>query len=199
MAPVQHIVTSVSKEVEQAMEPMRPGVHFHTMDHVRLVVDAVLRIAEGEGFNEEQTLKLHLAALLHDTGYTEVVDGHEQVSVQTARRILAALDIPTADIESICNLILATKLTHKAQNRPEAAIRDADMAHLAAENYFSLTDGLRKEWQELCQREFTDAGWIQQNINFLEQHDWITETARLLFDEGKQRNLACLKQKEPMA
>ena len=113
----QLITTKVSKDVT-----------FHTLQHTREVVAACEQIAEKESLTEEDLLALHIAAWLHDTGYSAgKAKGHEQVSLQHMQEFFSLHPVEMAFAEKVKGCIMATRMPQNPQSRIEEIIWDADL------------------------------------------------------------------------
>jgi putative nucleotidyltransferase with HDIG domain len=66
-------------------ERLPEGMFFHDFAHTLETTEIARSLAQALEVSEEQLELLTLAALFHDTGYTEVYEGHEDVSMAMAR------------------------------------------------------------------------------------------------------------------
>src|SRR3954453_19007840 len=84
--------------------------YYHNKEHTQYVLNAAMQLATAEQVMEEDKLLLFTAALLHDIGFTETVKNHEEKSCEISRRMLPSYGFDTAAIDTVCELIMATKL-----------------------------------------------------------------------------------------
>ena len=91
-------------------------LYYHNVKHTVDVVTEVELIGWGEGCSDEEILLLKTAALFHDAGHTVAYDNHEFHGTQLAREILPAYNYTLEQIDTICKIILATKLPPKPAN-----------------------------------------------------------------------------------
>jgi hypothetical protein len=91
------------------------------------------------------------------------------------------------NLEQIIKCILATKLGAEACHITEMILQDADMAHLVSDNNFSLLTDLRRELELLQDKNYNDKEWLEQNLNFLLQHSYKTDSAKMLWNEQKKK------------
>jgi HD superfamily phosphodiesterase len=83
------------------------------------VVTQVELIGLGEGVSDEELLLLKTAALFHDTGHTASYNEHEYHSTLVAREILPSFYYTQSQVDTICELIMATKLPPGPNNKLE--------------------------------------------------------------------------------
>jgi len=91
-------------------------------------------------------------------------------------------------------MILDTKLPDISQGSgPKPATQlscyllDADLANLGRDDFF-----LRL--QEICTESGADyAEELKRTLTLLSNHRWLTEPGRLLYEEGKEKNLKALR------
>ena len=118
------------------------GRHYHTLDHVRHVLDTATSLAA----HTRHANAVYLAAWLHDVIYDSRASDNEERSADYAVRLCERLGIP--DGERVAALILATK-THTAGDDPDAQVLvDADLAILGADEaaYLRYAENIRKEY-----------------------------------------------------
>lgn len=164
---------------------------YHNLTHTQRVVEKTNELATLSELDDAQKQLLTLAAWFHDTGYTKSIKNHEEESVIIATAFLKDQKYTEADIKSICDLILATKMEHEPKNQLEKIIRDADCAHIGSKNYLEVSELLRKEWELNCNKTLTESEWLNENINFLStKHRFHTSEAAANWDKRKGKNLS---------
>ena len=140
---------------------------YHNLAHTQRVVKKVEVFIEYLKLSEIDAENLLIAAWFHDSGFIKGAENHEQESVKILTHFLQEKNAEIKRIETISTLILATKLTHQPINDLEKIIRDADCAHLGDKSFDDKTALLRREWETQANKKFSDAKWIEININFL--------------------------------
>lgn len=119
-----------------------PGRYYHTLDHVRHVLETVESLRQhARNLNAVQ-----LAAVLHDVIYDSRAADNEECSAEYAERLCAKLTIPEGG--RVAALILQTK-THDAHDDPDAQVLlDADLAILGASEmaYRAYAADIRREY-----------------------------------------------------
>jgi len=190
-----------SSWVEQAEAHVRlllnnqldPQHSYHNLQHTLSVRQASLQLAEILALNSDDREALELAALFHDTGFTEVYDGHEAVSCKIAESFLKPKGYEPKQLEKVIRCIACTKISEQPESLLEMVLRDADMSHLASTDYLNGVDGLRREWAVFLKESYTDQEWHEINHKFLKSHNYYTHAARELWDALKSANQKALK------
>lgn len=169
---------------------------YHNFNHTVGVVQAVTKIGNYQQVRDEDTEKLLIAAWFHDTGYVLGTEKHEVSSVQIASEFLKGKNLDEKFISDVSNLIMATVFTHQPQNELEQIIRDADYFHFANDNYLTICEFLREEWQNTCKKSFTDLEWSKENLQMLSQkHQFYTLFALTFWQPIKEKNISRIEKR----
>jgi predicted metal-dependent HD superfamily phosphohydrolase len=122
-----------------------PQRHYHTLDHVRDVLDTATSLWGGAA----PPPALLLAAWLHDAVYDTRAADNEERSAEYARALLRSLGLPAALLDETARLILLTK-GHRAAagDRAGQVLLDADLAILGADEaaYDRYAAAIRREY-----------------------------------------------------
>jgi len=163
---------------------------YHNLRHTQRVVKSTKELLDSFDLEAKENEVLHLAAWLHDTGYTKGIDEHEAQSCEIAKKFLAEQEYDADSIQQVCGLIMATKRHHTPQNLLEEIIRDADASHLGQSSYLETSEMLREELSLLGVAEFSAKQWRNANIKmFQTEHRYYTKYAIENWQEGKDANL----------
>lgn len=162
---------------------------FHNVRHTAGVVEAASQLSTLEKCSEPENEIVKLAALFHDTGFTRTCNHHEKESISIANAYLLDKKYPKDRLDRILKCIDATKQNAKANCKLEMILQDADMAHLASDQYFLLLADLRSEVASTLNRNYSDRQWLSQNLDFLLTHSYKTDSAQRLWNENKKRNI----------
>lgn len=174
-------------------EKLDTSFTYHNLSHTRRVVEKATELAELSKIDDTEKQLLIVAAWLHDIGYTKGIKDHEEESVTLAKPLLETLKYSKEDINSISDLILATKINAVPKNQLEKIIRDADCSHIGSKNYTEVSELLRKEWELKCDKTYTESEWLDENISFLStKHRFHTVEAVSNWDKRKGKNLISL-------
>ena len=170
---------------------------FHNVEHTEDVVEACSHMANHYRLNEEDRLVLLLAAWFHDTGYTTgQADGHEEASVQTATRFLESQHTDGTLVQRVGSCIQATRMPQSPVTLVEKILCDADLHHLATDDFVARNELLKKERESLLGHKIDKKEWRKGNIQFLSQHHYFTDYGRDLLSIKKGENLAALQKKK---
>jgi adenylate cyclase len=164
---------------------------YHTIHHIRDVVEQSERIAKKEKINKEDIADLKLAAWLHDVGYIWEPARHEARGAEYATTVLNAMDFPAQKINKINGMILATKIPQSPKNILEQIICDADLDYLGREGYEENSILLLKELR--LKKEVTDLDWLKIQDQFLSKHAYFTKTSNSTRNKLKAMVLANIK------
>jgi len=171
------------------------GVH-HTFDDVLPAVD---RICRDEGVAPSDRELVLVAALFHDVGFLERYNGNESIGARIASEILPDWGYSSPEIERILDLILATEL-HEVDgvmlqvpgaDTLKRILCDADLDNLGREDFFRVSDSLRREIEEHG-RKLANLEWLSRQVLFVSQHRWFTESQRRARQARKEENLRAL-------
>lgn len=188
------IVSKVEKHVSRLLHNQLDGkMTYHNLPHALAVRDAAMALAERAGLSAEDREILELAALFHDTGFVETYEGHEDAGCRIAEEVLGKEGYPPEKLERVLACIICTKISNQPETLLEMLMRDADMYHLASEDYLTMVESLRKEWAVFQGQNYTDTEWHDLNHRFIKGHSYYTHAARELWDAQKTANQKILK------
>ena len=187
------------------LEPVKNGVFdfigrnvdpsrwcYHSRIHTRWVLEDVTLFATRSKVGEAELLRLQVAALFHDTGYSRGGRNHEAASAAIAVTVLPRFGFPKEELNRIAALILATEFPPRPRNFSEELLCDADMGRNGADDFPEAAALLRKElaaggWP------MNDAEWVAFETAFLLNFRYFTPAAQELRGAGVMRNLERLK------
>jgi predicted metal-dependent HD superfamily phosphohydrolase len=162
---------------------------FHDYNHSLDVVKACKEIGKKSDLNEDEMEIVLLASWFHDVGYIEKYEGHEEKSAEIAEKFLKENNYPQDKIEQVKGCILATKYPQSPKNLLEEVVCDADLAHIAMDDYLDKSDLLRVEWEKCTNRTFSEVDWLKHEIDFFSRHKFFTKYAKKEFEENKIAHL----------
>ena len=162
---------------------------YHNLDHTIQVVDKIKILAKEENIIPEDIENLLLAGWFHDLGYVDDANNHEEESRKIASDFLRQHRFPEERIAKIGELILATDKFYKPKNHLEEIIKDADMYHLASDDYFRICENLRQEIKEVHHQKFSKLQWAELNITFFAKHKFYTKFAKENWQPEKEKNV----------
>jgi len=169
--------------------------YYHNYEHTQYVMDKVLEIGLHENCTEKELELLQVAALWHDTGYVSIYAGHEAESCTLARKYLPGYGYSMNEINSICGMIMATKIPQSPKNKLEEILADADLEYLGTGNAAVLANHLFKELNALNPL-LTEKDWNKTEIDFLTSHPFFTAYCKANKEQAKQAYLKSLVDKK---
>lgn len=166
---------------------------YHNHTHTLRVLKSTKEIIENSKIDVNDAQILQLAALLHDVGYTQKREGHEEVSAQIARDFLSKQHVDEKTIKAVEDCILATKFDSTPQTELEKILRDADASHFGKKYFPEASEFLRKELELAGIANYTPREWLDENIKVLsKKHSYYTDYALQNWQKRKEKNLAKL-------
>ncbi len=173
-------------------DKLPPHLSYHSVDHTKYVIEKTEYIAIKEGVSKKNRFLLKIAALFHDTGFISTYDGHEKKSCSIARRELKKLDFSKKDIDTICGMIMATKIPQQPKTPLENILADADLEYLATNMFLETGNLLYKELKHF-NKKLTLKKWNKIQVAFISEHQFKTKYCRQYKERWKQKNLAYIK------
>lgn len=162
---------------------------YHAIQHTRDdVVPATRRLAKMEGVTGEDYELVMIAAWFHDIGFVEEYSNNEVIAVKIAREVLPRFGYTQRQLDIIDGIIMATKLPQQPETLLEEIMADADMDSLGREDFFTVQDSLRVELAKVG-ATFDAEAWYKNELDFLINHRYFTESARQLRDVRKRHNI----------
>ncbi|PWD99784.1 adenylate/guanylate cyclase domain-containing protein [Marinilabilia rubra] len=168
------------------------NLYYHNVKHTVDVVTEVELIGWAEGLNEEEVLLLKIAALFHDAGHIVDYKYHEHQGALLARQILPRYNVRQDHIDTVCRLIMATKLPPQPKDKMEEVMCDSDLDYLGRTDFIPVSNTL---YSELKERQMVSSwhDWNKMQLNFIKQHQYFTKTARNLREVNKQHQIERLR------
>jgi len=195
-----HIYSSINyrkaeRHIMRLLEKkLSPGLFYHGIHHTLDVVDSIERIAIMEGVLDEDIFVLKSAATYHDAGFVEQYDANEPVGARMATEILPKYGYTPEQVKQVEALIYATRIPHNPSNLLEQIICDADLDYLGRDDFFEISDTLRRELREHGKID-SDRTWDEIQVKFLTMHKYFTDSAIKLRRAEKLKHLAIIKQR----
>lgn len=166
--------------------------YYHNAPHTMYVVNKAIEIAEHEKCTAEEIDLISVAALWHDAGYINTYAGHEEESCMLAKKYLPEYGYSFKAIETICGMIMATKIPQSPKNLLEQIIADADLEYLGTPAAGKTATELYKELKYINPL-LTKAQWHKIQIKFLQQHHYFTNYCKTKREPSKQAYLKKIK------
>lgn len=181
----RYIIRRLEKELPE-------GLYYHGLHHTLDVLDAAARLAKMENLSKEETVLVKTAALYHDAGFIEKYFLNEEAGAKMAKKSLGKFGYTAKQVKTICSIIMATRIEAQPASKLEAIIKDADLDYLGRDDFYPISNSLRKELYERGLR-YNAGQWENIIIDFLSKHTYYTRSAKKIRDAGKQKYLRQLK------
>lgn len=179
---------------EELRARLAPHCTYHNVGHTMAVYDAAIRLARDSHLDSTAAEHLGLAALFHDIGYIDGADDHEARSSVKAGDWLTANNYDENGIKIIQELILSTKVDSTPTTIEQQILRDADMQHLAQDNYVQRSLALKTEMEaEGKTGPLSLKQWLKKNLVFFANHQYQSPAGIEAYREGKKHNYRVLK------
>lgn len=162
---------------------------FHNLIHTNLVVKAACEIGAACVLKSEELTILQISAWFHDTGYCYIYEGHEEKSVSIAATFLKQLKADEEFINNVTGCINATCMPQKPENLMQQILCDADMYHLSVDRYPTYAENLRKEWEAIMGKSYSDREWQELNVAMLVNHRYFTDYGQTVLQQNKLKNI----------
>lgn len=188
---MSELLEATNAYIKQLLDEKLPKTCiYHNYVHTQRVYKSTKEIVDGIGLNAADREVVLLAALLHDTGYTEGCEAHEEKSVAIAEAFLQTQNISSEVIDSVSKTIMATKMESVPQNELEKILRDADASHFAKDYFQEASEYLRQELRIQGIKDHSLSEWREANIDmFTTKHKYYTDYAIEYWKPRKDENL----------
>jgi len=165
-----------------------PYLTYHNVPHTQYVLEKALYLGKTEGCNEEELRLISVAALYHDAGFLIKRENHEAHGCELVREELPREGFAPEEVETICGMIMATKVVQNPQNKLERILVDADLFYLGTADYFYFSGLLKKELLYF-NPSLEEEEWRKIQIDFLTAHQYFTEYGQRYLHPVKMSNL----------
>lgn len=169
-------------------EELSDKLTYHGVHHTKDVLDACNQYIKRMNISPKDAYLLRTAALMHDTGFIQTYENHEEESIKLAKEILPQWDYTDDDIEVIAGMIRATKIPQLPQNTLENIIGDADLDYLGTSSFYTIGDTLFRELMAF-NKISNEEQWDKIQVKFLKNHTYHTDYAKKNREPLKQKHL----------
>ena len=170
---------------------------YHNYIHAKRVYKSTKEIIEKSNLTKEEKEDILIAAFLHDTGYIDTREGHEEKSAEIAQDFLSKEGHPQERIDIIKQAIMGTKMENNPESELDKILRDADASHFAKSYFEEASEYLRQELRIQGIAEHSQEEWRKCNIDmFTTSHRYYTEYAIDNWKPKKDSNLLKMIKKQ---
>jgi len=161
---------------------------YHGVEHTLDVCNSCNAYIRRLSLTPKQRLLLRTAALLHDYGFLKTYRNHERIACDFASNTLKDYGYTKREIESICEMILATKIPQSPKNKLSRILCDADLDYLGRSDFTKTGNAL---FQELKNYKIlkTRLEWNNLQKEFLSAHKYKTKYGQKFREPIKQKHL----------
>lgn len=152
------------------------NLFYHNYQHTAEVVHRIETLAQDLSTTDLHLLKI--AGWFHDLGYLYAYDKHEDRSMVLATDYLKDKLPDHSQITCVAACIEATKMSLKPRNHLEKIIKDADISYGVTQRFRETGTLLRKEWEALLEKKYSDKDWEILQYNFLKTVCFYTDQAK---------------------
>ncbi|MCU7616642.1 HD domain-containing protein [Chryseobacterium sp. PBS4-4] len=187
---MNNLIEAVSNYVKLFLEEnLSDQIKFHTIEHTKMVVNAVKAIGIHENLPVHEMETVIISAWFHDCGYAKTYIRHEDESKKIAKSFLGKFGCESYFIDTVLKCIDATKYPQNPLCLVEKILCDADMYHLTSPNYPKYEKALRQEFEKYLGLIYNDENWKIKNCNFFREHVYHTEYGQKVLSRFKEVNL----------
>jgi adenylate cyclase len=168
-------------------------LYYHNYKHTIDVINQAELIGYGEKVSDEEILLLKTAGLFHDAGHTINYQNHEYYGCQMSKEILPKYNYTPAQVDKICELIMATEMPPKPKTLLQRIMCDSDLDYLGRIDFIPVSNTL---YDELKAQNKMGAlnDWNKIQVKFLTSHHYFTNTANNLRDVNKEKQIERIKE-----
>lgn len=175
MIKLQDIEEMITKMFD---EEASPNLYFHNSTLVKNISNQVELLSTAENLSEEEFINLKLASVFLLTGFISDYEKPMEASSRLVEEILPIFGFNQENVEST-KKIIRNSFTDQQESLSDNILHDARYDYLGRVDYIKLTDKLLRERTEYGKH--TDSKtWIEVQKKQLSDHEFITNTARLL-------------------
>lgn len=166
---------------------------FHNIEHTLEVVANTQKILAEMTISSKEAEAAVIAAWFHDTGFCEVYAGHEEASIKLTSEFLLKQGYNAEGIKAVTQCIEATKMPQNPKTELAKVLCDADLFHVSTPHFFYRKQLLRKEWEDEFNKYYNDMEWHELNLEFLQNHQFLTEYGKTTLGKGQKTNIKKIK------
>jgi class 3 adenylate cyclase len=155
-----------------------PNLYFHNSSLVKNISNQVELLSRAENLTDEEFINLKLASVFLLTGFISDYEKPMEASLRLVEEILPRYGFNQENIESTKKIIKNSFIGHQ-ESLSDNILHDARYDYLGRVDYLRLTDKLLRERTEYGKHS-DNKTWIEIQQKQLSDHEFITNTARLL-------------------
>lgn len=169
-----------------------PDLYFHNSAQVKSITNQTELLSTAESLPEEEYVNLKLASLFLFTGYFSDYDKSMEASFQLVEEILPRYAFEKANIEEVKRIIM-NSFNEKQESLSDNILHDAKYDYLGRVDYIKLSEKLLREESEYGKPQGRNE-WMETQRKLLIEHEFKTNTARLLRSVSVEDQIASLRE-----
>lgn len=183
-------------EALNLLDSLPKNLFYHNKDHTLDVIKETILFAIADNANFETIETQAIAAAWHDIGHTRQSKDHELIGVEIFKESETYKNMSKRQRDEIITSILDTQIIIKngkpSFNKKRNTYRyvlDADVSNFGRKDYFEKSELVAKEaGLDLSDNE-TKKKFLNFAVELLKNHEWKTNSAKILRQEQKEINL----------
>jgi adenylate cyclase len=168
-----------------------PNLYFHNSSMVKNISNQVELLSRAENLPDEEFINLKLASVFLLSGYISDYEKPMEASMRLVEEILPGYGFSQVNVEFTKNLI-RNSFTNNKESLSDKILHDARYDYLGRVDFIKLTDKLLRERTEYGNHP-DNKTWVEFQKKQLADHQFVTETARLLRNVPADDQLAALQ------
>jgi len=172
------------------IDEAQPNLYFHNAQMARGINAQIDLIAIAEQIPDEIYINLKLASIFLITGFISDYDNPVEAAFNLLGELLPGFGFDETYLISIRHLIF-NSFNGKYESSADKILHDARYDYLGRIDYIKLTDRLLRERNEHGRITGSDE-WIEIQKRLLHEHEFLTETGRLLRSVTMEEQLKSL-------
>src|ERR1035437_1389512 len=168
-----------------------PNLYFHNSSMVKNISNQVELLSRAENLPDEEFINLKLASVFLLTGFISDYEKPMEASLRLVEEILPGYGFSQENVESTKKMIRNSFSGHQ-ESLTDNILHDARYDYLGRVDYMKLIDKLLRERTEYGNHP-DNKTWIEFQKKQLSDHQFITNTARLLRNVAAEDQIAGLQ------
>jgi adenylate cyclase len=168
-----------------------PDLYFHNSSFVRNISNQIDLISNGEKLSDEEYVNLKLASFFLMTGFITDYEKPMEESIRLVNEILPKYGFSEENSNAV-NRIIKNSFNNNHETFQDDILHDARYDYLGRVDYLKLTEKLLRELSEYGKRVDKNK-WIEIQKKFLLEHQFRTNTARLMRSVPVEDQIAALQ------
>jgi class 3 adenylate cyclase len=184
---LQDVEESVIKMFD---EEAPPDLYFHNSSLLKNVCAQVDLLSNAEQLNDEDYIRLKLAAMFLFTGYISDYENSAAASCRLAEEMMPGYGFSDEDLQKTKQLIMNSNSGHQ-ESLSDKILFDSRFDYLGRIDYVRLIEKLLKEETQYGKAADKKA-WVQDQRKLLSKNEFLTGTAKLLRSVSSDEQMAAL-------